>query len=64
MHYLHNINVIHRDIKPENLLFVESGDALNVQLTDFGLSTMKEGRLPTRCGAPSYSNPQSEPEPL
>jgi serine/threonine protein kinase len=34
VHYLHNINVIHRDIKPENLLFVETGDELNVKPAD------------------------------
>ena len=35
VHYLHNINVIHRDIKPENLLFVETGDELNVTPAHF-----------------------------
>ena len=29
-----------------------------VKLTDFGLSTMKEGRLTTRCGTPSYCAPE------
>ena len=32
--------------------------ALEVKLTDFGLSTMKEGRLTTRCGTPSYCAPE------
>ena len=58
VHYLHGRNIIHRDIKPENLLFVERNDELRVKLTDFGLSTMKEGRLTTRCGTPSYCAPE------
>ena len=40
MHYLHNINVIHRDIKPENLLFVETGDELNVTPADIQPETL------------------------
>ena len=32
--------------------------ALEVKLTDFGLSTRKEGRLTTRCGTPSYCAPE------
>ena len=31
---------------------------LEVKLTDFGLSTVKEGRLTTRCGTPSYCAPE------
>lgn len=44
---------VRRDIKPENILFTQPG-ALTVKLTDFGMSTMKGGRLTTRCGTPSY----------
>ena len=61
VHYLHERNIIHRDIKPENLLFADNTDILEgatVKLTDFGLSTMKEGRLTTRCGTPSYCAPE------
>lgn len=51
--YLHERNITHRDIKPENILFVRDA-GLTVKLTDFGLSTMKGGRLTTFCGTPSY----------
>lgn len=51
--YLHERNITHRDIKPENILF-SSNSGLAVKITDFGMSTMKEGRLTTRCGTPSY----------
>ena len=46
--------------QPENILFAEGegGAAESVKLTDFGLSTMKEGRLTTRCGTPSYCAPE------
>lgn len=57
VHHLHDRNIIHRDIKPENLLFDE-GEELRIKLTDFGLSTQKEGRLHTRCGTPSYCAPE------
>jgi len=57
--HLHERNIIHRDIKPENILFASDSDTiLEVKLTDFGLSTMKEGRLTTRCGTPSYCAPE------
>jgi len=65
--HLHDQNIIHRDIKPENILFAEPEEAASddgtprtevVKLTDFGLSTMKEGRLTTRCGTPSYCAPE------
>jgi len=56
--HLHDHSMIHRDIKPENILFVERLDEVTVKLTDFGLSTMKEGRLTTRCGTPSYCAPE------
>ena len=72
VHHLHELSVTHRDIKPENILFSEAEAAadgangadggseqqLSVKLTDFGLSTMKEGRLTTRCGTPSYCAPE------
>lgn len=58
MQHLHDISIIHRDIKPENILFAEADDDITVKLTDFGLSTMKEGRLTTRCGTPSYCAPE------
>lgn len=34
--YMHNMGYFHRDIKPENLLISIDGDAVHVQLTDFG----------------------------
>jgi len=55
--YLHERNITHRDIKPENILFVDK-ESLRVKLTDFGMSTMKDGRLTTRCGTPSYVAPE------
>jgi hypothetical protein len=58
VHYLHDLNITHRDVKPENILFASKNDELTVKLTDFGLSTMKEGRLTTRCGTPSYCAPE------
>jgi len=58
VHHLHDRNIIHRDIKPENILFAELDDVGVVKLTDFGLSTQKEGRLTTRCGTPSYCAPE------
>jgi len=59
VHHLHDKSIIHRDIKPENILFAEHLDDVSVKLTDFGLSTMKEGtRLTTRCGTPSYCAPE------
>ena len=58
VHHLHDRNIIHRDIKPENILFVEEDDHITVKLSDFGLSTQKEGRLTTRCGTPSYCAPE------
>jgi hypothetical protein len=57
--HLHERSIIHRDIKPENILFVgEDASSLQIKLTDFGLSTSKEGRLTTRCGTPSYCAPE------
>ena len=61
LQFLHRRGIAHTDIKPENILFVDPPDgeeSLEVKLTDFGLSTMKEGRLTTRCGTPSYCAPE------
>ncbi len=58
VHHLHEHGITHRDIKPENLLFDGEHEGATLKLTDFGLSTMKEGRLTTRCGTPSYCAPE------
>ncbi|KAJ1625407.1 kinase-like domain-containing protein [Pavlovales sp. CCMP2436] len=59
--YLHERNITHRDIKPENILFAREKEGAGervVKLTDFGMSTMKDGKLTTRCGTPSYCAPE------
>ena len=58
VHHLHEQSITHRDIKPENILFTHRGADAAVKLTDFGLSTMKTGRLTAKCGTPSYCAPE------
>lgn len=58
--HLHLLGITHRDIKPENLL-LDRHD--NLQITDFGLSTIfrhqgKTRRMERRCGTPPYAAPE------
>lgn len=60
--YLHSVGVAHRDLKPENVLFDK---VYNLKVSDFGLSTMAEGRdgdgmLYTRLGTEGYKSPEME----
>ncbi|XP_051889953.1 serine/threonine-protein kinase 33-like [Pristis pectinata] len=68
--YLHKNDIIHRDLKLENIL-VKSNDntdeelKLNIKVTDFGLSVLKDGAgvgresmLQDTCGTPLYMAPE------
>jgi serine/threonine protein kinase len=39
VNHMHASNICHRDLKPENILFVDDGDASDIKLIDFGLSS-------------------------
>jgi len=54
--HCHNCSVAHRDIKPENILISKEGV---VKLADFGLSTVNEMSVSTRCGSMPYVGPES-----
>lgn len=69
--YLHRNDIIHRDLKLENIL-VKGNDnredeelKLNIKVTDFGLSVLKDGAgvgsesmLQDTCGTPLYMAPE------
>ncbi|XP_041059035.1 serine/threonine-protein kinase 33-like [Carcharodon carcharias] len=69
--YLHKNDIIHRDLKLENILVKSNDDAddngmkLNIKVTDFGLSVLKDGAgvgsesmLQDACGTPLYMAPE------
>ena len=63
LQHVHSRGVMHQDVKPTNIMVCEpdprdSSGYGCIKLTDFGLSTMKEGRLTTRCGTPGYVAPE------
>ncbi|WP_456465291.1 protein kinase domain-containing protein [Persephonella sp.] len=59
---LHSLNIIHRDIKPSNIL-VKEENPLNLVITDFGISSLLDGKfskkITTVKGTPIYSAPES-----
>ncbi|XP_072418173.1 serine/threonine-protein kinase 33-like [Chiloscyllium punctatum] len=69
--YLHKNDIIHRDLKLENILVKSNNNAddeelkLNIKVTDFGLSVLKDGAgvgsesmLQDACGTPLYMAPE------
>ncbi|XP_048466449.1 serine/threonine-protein kinase 33-like [Rhincodon typus] len=69
--YLHKNDIIHRDLKLENILVKSNNNAddeelkLNIKVTDFGLSVLKDGAgvgsesmLQDTCGTPLYMAPE------
>ncbi|XP_062928490.1 serine/threonine-protein kinase 33-like isoform X2 [Mobula hypostoma] len=69
--YLHKNDIIHRDLKLENILVKSNDNAdeenlkLNIKVTDFGLSVLKDGAgvgcesmLQDTCGTPLYMAPE------
>src|SRR3989338_952863 len=61
LEYLHSLGIIHRDLKPENLLFADDPVDSRLQITDFGLSKILQGKhqfLFSRCGTPAYVSPE------
>ncbi|XP_061420578.1 serine/threonine-protein kinase 33 isoform X1 [Lethenteron reissneri] len=66
--YLHKHDIVHRDLKLENILAKSSEphegiDHLDIRVTDFGLSAVREGNgaasmLQSPCGTPIYMAPE------
>ncbi|XP_067915809.1 serine/threonine-protein kinase 33-like isoform X2 [Heterodontus francisci] len=69
--YLHKNDITHRDLKLENILVKSNDNAddkelkLNIKVTDFGLSVLKDGAgvgsesmLQDTCGTPLYMAPE------
>lgn len=63
LNYAHRQGVIHRDLKPANMVFVETGDGLQVKVVDFGMARLQEqvqrftktGHI---VGSPLYMSPE------
>ncbi|KAI7888326.1 kinase-like domain-containing protein [Mucor mucedo] len=55
--YLHDSGVVHRDIKPENIMMVNKID-MQVKICDFGLASLQQDNLMTRCGTEYYVAPE------
>ncbi|KAI4889269.1 hypothetical protein NFI96_013534 [Prochilodus magdalenae] len=65
--YLHKKDIVHRDLKLENILVKsyhsDDNGAVNIKVTDFGLSVQKGGvgsekMLQATCGTPIYMAPE------
>jgi serine/threonine protein kinase len=59
--YLHANNITHRDVKPDNILISALEPAVEVKLTDFGLSKIVDTEqtfLRTFCGTLLYCAPE------
>jgi len=57
--YMHSMGICHRDLKPENILLINSNDAKNIKITDFGLSKdFSRETLITSVGTASYAAPE------
>ena len=56
---LHKSGYYHRDLKPQNIL-VTDGQIPKVQIADLGFCVQRGNRqeLYTRCGTPSYVDPE------
>jgi serine/threonine-protein kinase len=59
--HAHGAGVIHRDLKPENVL-IETGDAVKVQLTDFGIAKILDAQGVTSTGQVLGSPAHMAPE--
>ncbi len=63
LEYSHSLGIVHRDVKPENIMVAhETGEALRIRITDFGLAvTATEQRLTSTgalIGTVSYLSPE------
>jgi serine/threonine protein kinase len=57
--HLHKKHIVHLDVKPENLLLRKVGGETILQLADFGLAEVDDGRGFDMCvGTPAYWSPQ------
>ena len=59
--HAHAAGVIHRDLKPENVL-IDAGDAVKVQLTDFGIAKILDAQGVTSTGQVLGSPAHMAPE--
>ena len=56
---MHRNAIVHRDLKPQNIL-LESRDALEIKITDFGFSCFFDPKvgLNLDIGSPAYMAPE------